>query len=754
MNLQRGQRGMLDKQFDLHAPVTIRVQPTGAAVYDCCCFGLDAAEKLSDDRYMIFYNQTQAPNQEISYRLDGNSTVFSVSIHALPNGIQRLAFTVSIDGSGVMGDIVRLTVTISQDDREPLVLQLNGSDFSQEKAIVALEFYQKNGWRYAAIARGFHGGLADLLHAYGGVEEQASAAQIPAQPVVQAPVPVIDDNEEDEIVLDSVLSPVNSFAEPAADPAPVPVIDDNEEDEIVLDSVLPPVNAFTEPAADPAPVPVIDDNEEDEIVLDSVLPPINSFTESSADPAPVPVIDDNEEDEIVLDSVLPPVNASTEPAADPAPVPVIDDNEEDEIVLDSVLSPINAFAEPAADPAPVPVIDDDEEDEIVLDSVLPPVNAFAEPAADPAPVPVIDDNEEDEIVLDSVLAPSNAAPKSEGCPPQTLDSVIPTAEALLASIRKPAVAPPPTIPAAIKVPPPQMHTAAPIPSPQQHMAPPPMPNMAPPQMQNMMPPLQNMAPPQMQNMVPPQMQNMMPPPMQNMAPPQMQNMMPPPMQNMAPPRMHGMAPPSQHVQSMNVLPTPNVELRKLGSTPVNLLKHEKVELRKENNETLTKVRVGLGWDAAHLGLSIDCDSSVFLCQNGKLCSTQDIVAYYNLRHISGAVVHQGDNLTGDGDGDDEQIVIDLTAMPPQYDRIVIVVNIYMSRIKMQHFGKIKNCYMRLCDMNGKELCRFALSDSKDYDKKTAMIFGELLKQNDSWIFHAIGQGTNDHSIGALANHFK
>ena len=273
-------------------------------------------------------------------------------------------------------------------------------------------------------------------------------------------------------------------------------------------------------------------------------------------------------------------------------------------------------------------------------------------------------------------------------------------------------------------------------------------------MQNMMPPLQNMAPPQMQNMVPPQMQNMMPPPMQNMVPPQMQNMMPPPMQNMAPPRMHGMAPPSQHVQSMNVLPTPNVELRKLGSTPVNLLKHEKVELRKENNETLTKVRVGLGWDAAHLGLSIDCDSSVFLCQNGRLCSTQDIVAYYNLRHFSGAVVHQGDNLTGDGDGDDEQIVIDLTAMPPQYDRIVIVVNIYMSRIKMQHFGKIKNCYMRLCDMNGKELCRFALSDSKDYDKKTAMIFGELLKQNDSWVFHAIGQGTNDHSIGALANHFK
>lgn len=85
---------------------------------------------------------------------------------------------------------------------------------------------------------------------------------------------------------------------------------------------------------------------------------------------------------------------------------------------------------------------------------------------------------------------------------------------------------------------------------------------------------------------------------------------------------------------------------------------------------------------------------------------------------------------------------------------MIVVNIFLSLIKMQHFGKIKNCYMRICDQKGKELCRYTLSENGEYNRKSAMIFGELLKQDDVWVFHAIGQGTNDHSIDRLAASFK
>ena len=130
------------------------------------------------------------------------------------------------------------------------------------------------------------------------------------------------------------------------------------------------------------------------------------------------------------------------------------------------------------------------------------------------------------------------------------------------------------------------------------------------------------------------------------------------------------------------------------------------------------------------------------------------MAFYNKCHSTGAVIHQGDNLTGAGSGDDEQIKIDLTKLPPEYDRLIIVVNIFMAKVLFQHFGKIKNCYMRLFEDKGKELCRYTLSDSKEYDKKTAMIFGELVKENGTWVFHAIGEGTKDGTIDKLAKRFQ
>ena len=170
---------------------------------------------------------------------------------------------------------------------------------------------------------------------------------------------------------------------------------------------------------------------------------------------------------------------------------------------------------------------------------------------------------------------------------------------------------------------------------------------------------------------------------------------------------------------------------------VNLQKGQRVSLSKDR-EGLSKIMVGLGWDAAEVkkhGLfgfgggsthNIDCDAS-------------------------GAVKHMGDNLTGDGDGDDEQIMIDLSKLPPEYDRLVITVNIYQAAQRHQHFGMIKNAFCRLVDEHRhEEMCRYNLTDS--YPNQTAMIFGEIYREGSEWKFNAIGQGTKDNSINALANH--
>ena len=191
----------------------------------------------------------------------------------------------------------------------------------------------------------------------------------------------------------------------------------------------------------------------------------------------------------------------------------------------------------------------------------------------------------------------------------------------------------------------------------------------------------------------------------------------------------------------------------LGKKPVSLQKGQKVFLKKEDGDILREVMVGLGWDMAVRGKSIDCDSSVFLCKNGKLSlGNEDVVCYTHLSHKSGAVKHMGDNLTGAGSGDDERIFVSLDRLPPQYDRIVFVVNIFLAKITRQHFGMVKNCFIRICDGKGKEMCRFNLSEN--YNRKTAMIFGELKKENGLWSFHASGEGTKDGSISALKRRFQ
>ena len=199
---------------------------------------------------------------------------------------------------------------------------------------------------------------------------------------------------------------------------------------------------------------------------------------------------------------------------------------------------------------------------------------------------------------------------------------------------------------------------------------------------------------------------------------------------------------------------------------VSLQKGQKVSLSKEGKEGLNRVIVGLGWDEAQPqrggglfgGLfstptqSIDCDASALLLQNGKLTDKGDIVYFGNLRHRSGAVQHMGDNLTGAGAGDDEQIVIELDRVPAEYDRIVMVVNIYQAMARKQHFGMIRNAFIRIVDArNNQELCRYNLSDN--YDDMTAMIFGEVYRHNGEWKFNAIGQATKDPGLGELSRRY-
>ena len=184
---------------------------------------------------------------------------------------------------------------------------------------------------------------------------------------------------------------------------------------------------------------------------------------------------------------------------------------------------------------------------------------------------------------------------------------------------------------------------------------------------------------------------------------------------------------------------------------VSLQKGQKVSLTK-GNSGLTAVIVGLGWDEVQQKRgffspkpqAIDCDASAFLLKNGRLAGRDDIVYFGNLNHISGSVLHQGDNLTGAGEGDDEQIIIDLARVPSVYDKIVIVVNIYQAAARNQHFGMIRNAFIRLVDTrNNNELCRYSLTD--DYSGKTAMVFGEVYRHEGEWKFNAIGQPVREAS---------
>ncbi|MBR1657342.1 MAG: TerD family protein [Synergistaceae bacterium] len=172
MEMVRGFRGKISSE-----EFTADMSVSGNAVYDFSCFGVDENGKLSDDRYMVFYNQTESPSGEITYTPYANGAKFAVNLSKLPASIAKLVFTVSVDGSGTMGEISSHTAVI-ESGGEAMTMRLSGNDFENERAIISVEIYRKGDWRISAVASGFNGGLSELLRHYGG--EEAPNPSVPS----------------------------------------------------------------------------------------------------------------------------------------------------------------------------------------------------------------------------------------------------------------------------------------------------------------------------------------------------------------------------------------------------------------------------------------------------------------------------------------------------------------------------------------------------------------------------------------------
>uniref|UniRef100_UPI0038B7B873 TerD family protein n=1 Tax=Bacilliculturomica massiliensis TaxID=1917867 RepID=UPI0038B7B873 len=173
---------------------------------------------------------------------------------------------------------------------------------------------------------------------------------------------------------------------------------------------------------------------------------------------------------------------------------------------------------------------------------------------------------------------------------------------------------------------------------------------------------------------------------------------------------------------------------------ISLQKGQKVDLTK-GNPGLKHLMIGLGWDVNQFdGADFDLDASAFMLgDNGKVPTQDEFVFYGNLKHKSEAVIHMGDNLTGEGDGDDEQIQVDLTKVPAGVSKIAFAVTIYDSDVRKQNFGQVSNAYIRIVDMDtNQEMIRYDLGE--DFSIETAVVVGEIYQHNGEWKFNAIGSG--------------
>lgn len=187
--------------------------------------------------------------------------------------------------------------------------------------------------------------------------------------------------------------------------------------------------------------------------------------------------------------------------------------------------------------------------------------------------------------------------------------------------------------------------------------------------------------------------------------------------------------------------------------PINLSKGQKVDLTK-GNPGLKNILVGLGWDvnAFDSGADFDLDAAAFMVgADGKCPTENEFVFYGNLQHSSEAVKHLGDNLTGAGDGDDEQIQIDLSKIPANIDKVAFTVTIYDAEQRKQNFGQVSNAFIRIVDeATGTELIRYDLGE--DFSIETAVVVGELYRNGTEWKFNAIGSGFQG-GLAALCAHY-
>ena len=183
----KGWKDKLENHVNLNENIFVDMKVKGNAEYDFCCFGVDGNGKLSDDRYMIFYNQKLSPNGEISVEDIPDGARYTLKLSAVPEFINRLVFTVSIDGNKTMGEMNSLETKVYQSGAKDIEMTLGGNDFSNEKAVIVMEIYRKDVWRIGFVASGFDGGLSALLKYFGGEEVVSEPVQ---EPVVAEPVKV------------------------------------------------------------------------------------------------------------------------------------------------------------------------------------------------------------------------------------------------------------------------------------------------------------------------------------------------------------------------------------------------------------------------------------------------------------------------------------------------------------------------------------------------------------------------------------
>ena len=182
---------------------------------------------------------------------------------------------------------------------------------------------------------------------------------------------------------------------------------------------------------------------------------------------------------------------------------------------------------------------------------------------------------------------------------------------------------------------------------------------------------------------------------------------------------------------------------------ISLQKGGNISLSKEA-PSMTKMVLGLGWDVrATDGSAFDLDASAFLLNaSGKVRSDADFIFYNQAKSADGSVEHTGDNRTGEGDGDDETIVVDLTRVPADVEKVAVAVTIHDAEARNQNFGQVSSAYIRcVIEANNTEVARYDLSE--DASVETAMIFGEIYRHNGEWKFKAIGQGFKG-GLGPLA----